>query len=226
MTKLSLRAYNHKIEGLIESNRIDEAIAHCKHILKTYPKYVDTYRLLGKAYLESQRYGDAADVLQRVLSSAPDDFVAHLGMSIIREDEGNIDEAIYHMERAFEIQPANKAIQEELRRLHGKRQGIEPPKVRLTRGALARMYYKGELYQQAISELRAALGEDSQRLDLQLMLARVYHQAGQRAEAVDTAAALLRKLPYCMDANRIMVEALCSRSRCRRSPSARSAQCS
>jgi hypothetical protein len=33
--------------------------------------------MLGKAYLESQRYGDASDILQRVLSSVPDDFIAH-----------------------------------------------------------------------------------------------------------------------------------------------------
>ena len=208
MAKISLRAYNREIESLIDSGQIDEAIAHCRHILKFFPKHVDTYRLLGKAYLESQRYSDAADILQRVLSSIPEDFIAHLGMSIIREDEGHLNEAIWHMERAFETQPANAAIQGELRRLYGRRDGFEPPKIRLTRGALARMYTKGDLYQQAIGELRAALAEDPQRLDLQTLLGRVYAQAGQRVEAVEACSAVLRKLPYHLDANRVMAEVL------------------
>ena len=213
MEKISLRAYNKEVEGLVDSGRIDEAIAHCRYILNLFPKHIDTYRLLGKAYLESQRYGDAADILQRVLSSAPDDFISHVGMSIIREDEGNLDEAIWHMERAFEIQPSNNAIQGELRRLYGRRDGLEPPKVRLTRGALARMYARGDLYQQAIAELRAALAEDPQRLDLQSLLARVYAQAGQRAEAAETANAVLQKLPFCIEANRVLADVLANSDR-------------
>ena len=154
MTEISLRAYIRDIDNLIETEKLDEAIAHCRHVLQTYPKHLETYRLLGKSYLEAKRYGDAADIFQRVLSAAPDDFVAHIGMAIVREDEGNLDAAIWHMERAFETNPANPAIQQELRRLIGRRDGLEPHKVRLTRGALARMYAHGELYQQAIAELR------------------------------------------------------------------------
>ncbi len=208
MAKIALRAYNQEIESLIDARQIDEAIAHCRHILKTFPKHIQTYRLLGKAFLESQRYADAGDILGRVLSSIPDDFIAHVGMSVIREDEGNLAEAIYHMERAFEVQPANKAIQEELRRLYGRRDGFAPPRVRLSRGALARMYARGELYPQAIAELRAALAENPNRLDLRLLLAHNFMRMGQRVEAVDACNLLLRKIPYCLEANQIMANVL------------------
>lgn len=208
MAKIALRAYTKEIDGLIDRGQYEHALAHCRYILKYFPKHTDTYRLMAKAYLESQRYGDASDVFQRVLSSIPDDFVSHLGMSIIREDEGNLDAAIWHMERAFEIQPANSAIQSELRRLYGRRDGIEPPKVRLTRGALARMYFKGELYPQAISELRGALSTDPQRPDLMLLLAKTYFRAGFKVEAADTCTTLLKKLPYCIEANLILAEIL------------------
>jgi hypothetical protein len=57
MAKIALRVYNHEIEGQIEGGRLDVAIAHCQHILKTFPMHIETYRLLGKAYLESRRYG-------------------------------------------------------------------------------------------------------------------------------------------------------------------------
>jgi len=208
MAEVPLRSYLHEIEKDIESGRTDQAIAHSRHILQTYPKYVDAYRLLGKSYLESQRYTDAGDIFQRVLSSIPDDFVAHVGMSIIREDEGNIDEAIWHMERAFEVQPSNNAIQGELRRLFGRRDKVEPPKIRLTRGALARLYYKGELYLQAISEIRAALSEAPTRLDLQALLADIYFKTGQPADATETALNVLKHLPNCLVANRVMIQVL------------------
>ncbi len=213
MAEIPLRSYLHEIEKHIESGRTDQAVAHCRYILQSYPKYVDAYRLLGKAYLESQRFGDAGDILQRVLSSVPDDFVSHVGMSMIREDEGNLDEAIWHMERAFEVQPSNNAIQEELRRLYGKRDHVEPPKIRLTRGALARMYYKGELYQQAIGEIRATLADSPDRLDLQALLADIYLKINQRVEAADTALAVLHRLPNCMITNRVMIQVLTANER-------------
>ncbi len=101
MAKVSLRAYNREIETMIDRGQLDEAIAHCRHILKTYPKHLETYRLLGKANLEYKRYGDAADIFSRILVSAPNDFVAQVGMSIIRDEEKRLDDAICHMELAF-----------------------------------------------------------------------------------------------------------------------------
>jgi tetratricopeptide (TPR) repeat protein len=208
MPKISLRAYNREIENLVDRGQTDQAIAHSKYILKQFPKHISTYRLLGKAYLESQRYTEAADIFQRVLAVLPDDFVAHLGMSIIREDEGDLDAAIWHMERAFEVQPSNNAVQGELRRLYGRRDGIEPPRVRLTRGALVRMYARGELYPQAIAEARAGLAEDPSRVDIETILARVYFLAGRKVEATEICSNLVTKLPYSLDANRILAEIL------------------
>jgi len=209
MAKVSLRNYNREIEGIIEHGQgLDEAIAHCHHILKTYPKHLETYRLLGKAYLESKRYDAAVDIFQRVLVSAPDDFVSHVGMSIIADDKGKLDDAIWHMERAFEVQPSNAAIQGELQRLFGRRDGVEPPKIRLTRGALAHMYVQGELYTQAVSEIRAVLNNDPGRTDMQMLLAKAYFKNGQKTEATEICTQLLKRFPYCLDANRIMVEIL------------------
>lgn len=208
MAKISLRVYNREIEGLIEGGQLNEAVAHCQHILKTFSMHIETYRLIGKAFLEGRQFTDATDIFQRVLNAVPDDFVAHVGMSIIRDDEGKLDEAIWHMERAFEVQPSNPAIQGELRRLYGRRDGVEPPKIRLSRDALANMYAQGELFNQAIAEIRAVLTDDPNRPDLQVMLARAYLRVGQKVEAAEMAAQLLKKYPYCLDALRILVEVL------------------
>src|SRR5574340_847265 len=208
MATISLRAYYSEIEGMIERGRTKDAIIHCRQILKSYPKSIDTYRLLGKAYLEAQRFTEGADVLQRDLSAVPDDFVSQIGLSIIREDEGNLDAAIWHMERAFEAQPSNLAVQDELRRLYGRRDGVQPAKIRLTRGALVRMYARGDLYQQAIAEARMALVEQPDRGDLELILARMYFLSGQKVSATDVCTRLLDKLPFCYEANKILTETL------------------
>jgi tetratricopeptide (TPR) repeat protein len=208
MAIIPLRAYNREIEGMIDNGQLDEAVAHCRHILATFPKHIATYRLLGKTHLEQQRISDATDIFQRVLSAIPDDFISNVGMSIIREDENNLDASIWHMELAYEAQPSNTAIQDELRRLYGRRDGTQPPKVRLTRGALARMYVKGGLFDQAVAELRAAISEDPNRYDLQLLLAGMYFQTSQRVESVDTCLNILKKLPFCLAANQILAVSL------------------
>ena len=208
MAKVSLRIYNREIEALVDSGQLDEAIAHCRHILNTFPKHLETYRMLGKAYLEAKRYDEATDIFERVLMAVPDDFVAHVGMSIIRDEQNVMDAAIWHMQRAFEVQPSNTAIQSELQRLYGRRDGIEPPKIRLTRGALAHMYVQGELYPQAISEINGVLEEDPERQDMQVLLARAYFHAGRKSEAAEMCSQLLRRYPYCFDANRVLVELL------------------
>jgi tetratricopeptide (TPR) repeat protein len=208
MAIIPLRAYNREIEGMIDNGQLDEAVAHCRHILSTFPKHIASYRLLGKAHLEQQRISDATDIFQRVLSAIPDDFIANVGMSIIREDENNLDASIWHMELAYEAQPSNVAIQDELRRLYGRRDGTQPPKVRLTRGALAKMYAKGGLFDQAIAELRGAINEDPNRPDLQLLLALMLFQISQRVDAVETCVNILKKLPFCLAANQILAVCL------------------
>jgi len=208
MAIIPLRAYNREIEGMIDNGQLDEAVAHCRHILATFPKHIATYRLMGKAHLEQQRISDATDIFQRVLSGIPDDFLANVGMSIIREDENNLDASIWHMELAYEAQPSNTAIQDELRRLYGRRDGMQPPKVRLTRGALARMYAKGGLLDQAVAELRAAISEDPNRYDLQLLLAEMYYQTSQQGDAINACIGVLKKLPFCLAANQILAVSL------------------
>ena len=208
MGVISLRAYNLEIDSYIDQSRLDEAISHCRHILTKFPKHIDTYRLLGKAYLENNQNSNAADIFQRVLSAVPDDFISHVGMSVIREEEGNLASAVLHMEKAFERQPYNSEIQIELRRLYGKRDGIEPPKVRLTQGALARMYIRGDLIKQGVSELRTAISEYPNRYDLKTLLAETYLIGDQLANAIDLASDILTKYPYNLIANRIMAKSL------------------
>jgi len=206
MTTIALRKYHELINSLIDQDKYQEAISHCTTILNSYPKCIDTYQSLGRALLENRQFEEAENVFSKILSVFPEDFSAHAALSEINEENRELDRAIWHMERAFETQPSNLNVQEEMRRLIGSRDGTPPAKVRLTRGALIRMYAKGDLYQQAIAETLSALEADPDRTDLRVLLARFYHATGANAEAASTCTDILSTVPYCYEANRIMFD--------------------
>ncbi len=209
MAELTLREYIKFIEGRFDREDYRDAVEHSRHILETYPKYVDAYRVLARALLEQEKYQDALDMFQRVLSTDPNDFVAHIGISECYRESNAIEQAIWHLERAFEQVPNNQELQEEIKRLYGMRGGLGaaapvPRKIPLTKGALARLYAKGDLYEQAIPELSAAIEEDSERLDLQVLLAETLWRAHEEVKAGRVAAQVLKRLPNCVSANRIL----------------------
>jgi len=96
-------------------------------------------------------------------------------------------------------------IESELKRLHGRREGTQPPRVRMTAGALAQMYVKGELYSQAISEIKGVLREDPNRMDMQVLLARPL-RSGLKNDAAEVASTVLRNIHIASMPNRVLVE--------------------
>lgn len=206
MGNIPLRAYNREIEHLIANNRSHEAIGHCQKILDSFPRCLDTTRLMGKAYLELQQFDLAEETFHKVLSSIPDDFTANLGMSLLREKQNNLDGTVWHMERAYESQPSNTAVQSELRRLYQKRDGSETAKIRLTRGALVRMYLRGDLTSQAFQEVEEILREDPSRIDILILKVEALLKTGRKEEALTITQTILKDLPYCYATNRILYE--------------------
>ena len=206
MPEAVLQEYSQEISRLIEDSHLGEAVRHCRHILEQFPRHVETYRLMGKALLEQGELEGAADVFQRVLSADPEDFIAHAGMAIIYKQQNKLPEAAWHMERAFEVDPYNGVIREALQDIIGLRDGLPPEHLTLTRGALARLYLKGELYSQVIGDLKQLLDEDPDRVDLAIVLAEALWRDGQRVEAAEVCTRVLERLPDCTKANAILAE--------------------
>ncbi len=206
MQEITLSQYCAEIERLLQDEAYDEAIAHCFHILKRYPKYYKVYRLLGQAYLEKGQNDAAMDLFARSLSADPEDFLPRIGLSVIYERQGKIAEAAWQMERAYEILPYNEFVREELMKLYARRDGAPPEFLPLTRGALARLYARGHLYAAAIAELESLLQEAPRRYDLQALYLEVLWRDGRRLEAARAAQGLLQELPYCLKANLILGE--------------------
>lgn len=115
MARIPLRKYVQEIEVLIENGNLEEAQKHCWYILQTYPKHIQTYRLLGKILMQRGSYEDSLFVFNKITEVFPDDFIAHIGLSFLAEVNNQLDEAVFHMERAFEMQPTNAMLREELK---------------------------------------------------------------------------------------------------------------
>lgn len=204
MADISLRAYAELVENKLGNEAYSEAIAHCRHVLEIYPRNIEFYALWARALAIKEEFQDALDLFQRVLSVDPNHFIAHIGMNDCYRESDAVDQAIWHLERAFEQVPSNLDIQDEIKRLYQERDGVAPRKIQLTGGALARLYAKGKLYPQAISELTKALSKDPERLDLQILLAEVLWDNHQYVEAGQIAGQVLKRLPNSLGANAIL----------------------
>ena len=206
MANTTLRAYLDELNTLLDKEALEEVIGHCKYILQKFPKNVAVYRLLGRALLGKGRPDEARQVFEQVLSAVPDDYAAHVSMSEIFQEQNAIAQATWHMERAYEQQPNNEALQDVLRDLYARRDGKAPDRIQLTRGALARLYAKGQLYEQATAELQVALDLQPDRYDLLILLADTLWNNAHPVEAGETALKVLQKLPDALEANRLLAQ--------------------
>lgn len=206
MAEITLQEYVQQLEGMVEQGHYDELLAHGRHILEHYPKHLATYAVMGKGLFEAGQQEMAEDMFRRVLSGDPEDPLIHAGLSAIYEQRSDLQKALWYLERAFELAPDNGVIRNELRRLYGRIDGVEPGRLDLTPGALARLYARGALYSRAIEEFRALLAEDDQRVDLMVALAEALWRNGQTVQAEEACLEVLERLPYCLKANLLLGE--------------------
>ena len=206
MMTITLHEYLEKINELIDENRLDEAIAHCRYILEKYPRFIAVYRLMGKAYVEKYYFDEAADLFQRVLSAEPNDLISHIALFEVYKEKNMPEQALWHLERAFEVDPYNEALRDELRQIYVERYDDLPYRLPLTPGAAARVYLNGEMYQQAVQVLQPELTKEDGRVDLEVMLAEALWQGrdDQRIDAEEVCLNILDKLPDCIAANAIL----------------------
>jgi tetratricopeptide (TPR) repeat protein len=206
MPGIRLQEYATRIKGLIRDDRLDEAIFHCQHILGLYPKHVQAYRLLGEACLAKRMYQEARECFQRTLSADPESLIAWFGLGKVYAEQSMLPEAVWPMGRAFELAPRDAEVRRELQHLVARRDGAEPARPELTRGALGRLYVRNGLYEQAIGEFHAVLDRDPDLPDVRVALVEALWREGQHQEAVDTCLEILESLPYCLKANLILGE--------------------
>jgi len=206
MPEVSLQSYGEEMRRLVAEGLYDQAIAMGRHVLRVYPKHLQTYRILGEACLEKGNYDEAHKLFARALACDPEDLFARVGIAVAHEKQGNLDLAIWHLERAYELAPGNAELRKELQRLYGQRDGITRPRLKLTSAAVARLYARGGLWHQAIQEFQTLLAQNPNLLDIKVALAEVLWRAGERKEAVRVCQEILAEHPHCLKANLILGE--------------------
>lgn len=201
---VTLSAYGDEIEELIAIDRTDEAITLCKHILHYYPKHIDTYRLMAEAMFKRGDLEGAQELFRRVLSADPENVVAYARLATIFEKQHQRAEVLWHLERAYELAPTHPEIRTQLLHLYNEIEGEPRERLKLTPGALARLYVQEGLFSQAIQEFRAIGSSEPARYDARVALAELWWRVGRAREAADVAQNLLQWLPYCLKANLIL----------------------
>jgi tetratricopeptide (TPR) repeat protein len=206
MRKIPLTTYLQEVQSLIEHGEVETALTQLRQVLEQYPHHLQTYQLVGQALLKSGSVGTAEEFFQRVLSAQPNDQLAHSGMATAYEQQGKLDEALWHATRAYEQQPSNDTLRKTFFSLQHKRNGMQVDRLRLTRGTLARLYLRGGIYPQAIAEVQAALQEEPARPDLQTLLLECLWEAGNQEESRVLAQQILQDYPNNLLANRVMAK--------------------
>jgi tetratricopeptide (TPR) repeat protein len=204
MSEITLQKYYAKLEDFLQQQRNDEVVQHSRHILRTFPRNVRAFRLLGNALANSGQYDDAERALRRVLRVYPADQWAHLGLSRIAEHRRDGPAVIWHLERAYEQDPTDPKIQEAMRDAYRQYRKTELTRLPLTARLIAHQQIRSGLYPKAISTLRAALNQLPTRIDLQVLLAQALWEAGYEVQAGETALQILKSLPESLEANDIM----------------------
>ena len=205
MAEVSLRALQDQLDSLARASRFDEVIAHARHILAAQPHNLRAHQQLGAALAGAGQWQPAADVLRRALAAKPGDFHAHWQLARIYTQLDDNERAIWHAERAYDQRPNDPSVADLIRSLYRQR-GQEVKRLQLTASALAQQQIRGNQLSEAIATLDEALSAQPGRIDLQLLRARTLWLVGQRMDAAEAAADILDKLPYALEANRILTE--------------------
>ncbi len=213
MASMSLQSAYDQARQSLESNDLDRAIGLAQHILDTYPDNLEAYRILGETHLANRQLDRAQESFERVLRSDPENIPAHVGLGITSERQNHLDRAIAEFELALEIKPDMTEIRSQLLRLYTEGWGSENAQLRLSRAGLARLYAKGHMLPQAISEFRQVIAEQPQRFDAKVALAETLWRDGQEEEAIDQCREILAERPESLKANLLLGYLLMSSGR-------------
>ncbi|MEM9773017.1 MAG: tetratricopeptide repeat protein [Chloroflexota bacterium] len=195
MSQIKLSKYLEKIEGEYKSGHFSQVVAHTRQILKQYPRCIAAYRWMGRALLEQKAYTEAENIFQRVLSLDISDFMSHKGLAEIMAETNRIEQAIWHIEHAFEIEPEKSQIIS-MRDQYYRRAGLAAPTVNgMPLASVARLYVRGGIYDQAIEEFTRMLNQNPDRLDWKALLAISYWRIGHNTEALQLSETVLEQLP-------------------------------
>jgi TolA-binding protein len=104
-------------QALLYDRRLEQAAAAFRRILAADPKNTLARRDLGGTYVELHAYGKARECFERVVSDAPDDYMAQFELGLADKHLGLTKEALKHLQTACKVAPAAEQCRRELQTL-------------------------------------------------------------------------------------------------------------
>ena len=93
----------------IQQKNYDLAIESLEQVVEIAPNFIDAQYNLGNAYWRSGNHDSAIKCCQKILSNSKDHFWATQLLALVREDLGQIDDAIVDFKRAARLNPQSGA---------------------------------------------------------------------------------------------------------------------
>jgi tetratricopeptide (TPR) repeat protein len=184
MASVSLQVACDQARQWLEGGDVDRAMGLARHILVSHPHNLDVHRIIGEAHLASRNLQDAQAACETVLRADPENIPARVSLGITHERRNEVPQAIAAFELALEIKPDLAELRNRLLRLYADAWGNEYAQLRLSRAGLARLYARGNMLPQAISEFQHVINEAPDRLDIHAALAEALWRNEDEAEAL------------------------------------------
>jgi tetratricopeptide (TPR) repeat protein len=165
-----------------------------RHVLMFFPHIIKTKLCLCESLLALNEHAEAEELYTEVLRSDPESIDAYVGLSIIAERKGELRIAEEHLEHAIELRPEVVDVRTRLVSLY-RRSARHDVYLQLSRIGLARLFVKGSMFEQAISEFRSLQALHPTRIDIAIALAETLWRNGDERESYEISNTLLQHAP-------------------------------
>lgn len=197
---LTLQAVREQVKAAIDEGSYELALDLIRRIRRSFPDDYETVGLLGRVYLECNRWDEARELYQCLLGVDPENLLARSSLAIISEEEGDLEDALDQFTRIFEIDISNRQVAAEIRRLNSRLAGPRRPDPGYSKHALARRLLREGMYKESIPLFEAALETAPEPALVALGMARALWLSGSLEEASGVADEILSSHPACLKA--------------------------
>ncbi|HPD18443.1 MAG: tetratricopeptide repeat protein [Candidatus Goldbacteria bacterium] len=182
----------------------DEAVEVCKKGLEKHPSYTSARVVLGRIYIEKNKFDEAIQELQRVEAVDADNIMVHIMLGNTYLKKKMYAEAVEQFQKVISINPEDVEIQEKLKEALSAKQEttkivkeeekketetpvkkqekpVEKPKIDVQKSLkAAELYTKKEDFEKAIEIYRELLDMDQENIVVQQRLREVYDLQDKR----------------------------------------------
>ncbi|MCP4253645.1 MAG: tetratricopeptide repeat protein, partial [Candidatus Scalindua sp.] len=195
---LSKLAYSAQIDILIMIRQDDKAIEICKKVIALQPEFPDVYIKLAGIYNRNGQKDEAEALYRKVIAIDTENVTAYLDLGVLLESKELFDESIDSYKKAIELNSSSVAAYNNLAWVYAsKKQGKLKEALKLAKKAkeiapnspavvdtLGWVYYMNGLYDEATTELEAAVKGAMWNPTIRYHLGMAYYKKGLQRKSM------------------------------------------